>query len=227
MAGRVGRRSWGFYAAWAVPPIRRPVGQRPAQPRRRHREVGVGAHRGAVLSRASVRNRHFAAQTTREIERDRFQSADGRVDRSVPIVAGNPRRTVALTDSLDASPHSGPVRSLISVMSVSLRDSDIAVSGNLGAVHFHADWVRITLIVSSCLFFVGKLLGDVNKYKINKRDILIWEIPLFSIGMVGREVGILPSNYAVTAVKLRSYCRQTTHPKKLIHKRFAVKLRTS
>ena len=91
---------------------------------------------------------------------------------------------------------------------------------NPGAVHFHADWVRITPIVSSCLFFVGKLLGDVNKYKINKRDILIWEIPLFSIGMVGREVGILPSNYAVTAVKLRSYCRQTTHPKKLIHKRF-------
>ena len=46
--------------------------------------------------------------TTREIERDRFRSADGRVDRSVPIVAGNPRRTVALTDSLDASPHSEP-----------------------------------------------------------------------------------------------------------------------
>ena len=51
--------------------------------------------------------------------------------------------------------------------------SRFGASENPGAVHFHADWVRITPIVSSCLFFVGKLLGDVNKYKINKRDILI------------------------------------------------------
>ena len=72
--------------------------------------------------------------TTREIECDRFRSADGRVDRSVPIVAGNPRRTVALTDSLDASPHSGPGRSLVSGRATFLRDSDTTVSRIPGAI---------------------------------------------------------------------------------------------
>ena len=48
---------------------------------------------------------------TRGIEHDRFRSADGRDDRSVLIAAGNARRTVALIDALDASPHWGPVRS--------------------------------------------------------------------------------------------------------------------
>ena len=48
----------------------------------------------------------------RGIEHDRFRSADGRDDRSVLIAAGNARPTVALTDALDASPHSGPKRSL-------------------------------------------------------------------------------------------------------------------
>ena len=52
--------------------------------------------------------------TTREMERDRFRSADGRVDRSVMMMAGNSRRTVALTDALDSSPHWGQERSLTS-----------------------------------------------------------------------------------------------------------------
>ena len=41
----------------------------------------------------------------------RFRSADGRVNRSVMMMAGNSRRTVALTDALDTSRHSGPERS--------------------------------------------------------------------------------------------------------------------
>ena len=52
--------------------------------------------------------------TTREIERDRFRSADGLVHRSVTMMAGSSRRAVTLTDALDASPHSGPERSLVS-----------------------------------------------------------------------------------------------------------------
>ena len=51
---------------------------------------------------------------TRQKERDRFRSADGRVDRSVMMMAGSSRRTVALTDGLDSSPHWGPGRSPVS-----------------------------------------------------------------------------------------------------------------
>ena len=73
--------------------------------------------------------------TTREIEPDRFRSTDGRVDRSVMMMAGNSRRTAALTDALDSSRHSGPVRSFASVMSASLRGAATAVFGELGAVY--------------------------------------------------------------------------------------------
>ena len=55
--------------------------------------------------------------TTRELERDRFRSADGCVDRSVMIMAGNSRGTAALTDSLVFSRHSGPGRSFLCPMS--------------------------------------------------------------------------------------------------------------
>ena len=61
--------------------------------------------------------------TTRELERNRFRSADGRVDRSVPIVAGIRRRTVAPTDAPDSSPHSGPERTLRPEADTSLRES--------------------------------------------------------------------------------------------------------
>ena len=64
--------------------------------------------------------------TTRELERNRFRSADGRVDRSVPIVAGIRRRTVALSNSLNASPLSGPERSFVSARLAFLCHSDIA-----------------------------------------------------------------------------------------------------
>ena len=46
--------------------------------------------------------------TTRELERDRFRSADGRADRSVMMMMiENSRHTVALTDGPDSSPHWG------------------------------------------------------------------------------------------------------------------------
>ena len=72
---------------------------------------------------------------TRGIEHDRFRSADGRDDRSVLIAAGNARRTVALIDALDASPHSGPERSLVPRMSASLLDSDMTDSEKLATIH--------------------------------------------------------------------------------------------
>ena len=65
---------------------------------------------------------------TRGIEHDRFRSADGRDDRSVLIAAGNARRTVALIDALDASPHSGPGRSLVSGRPPSQRNADVCGS---------------------------------------------------------------------------------------------------
>ena len=65
---------------------------------------------------------------TRGIEHDRFRSADGRDDRSVLIAAGNARRTVALIDALDASPHSGPGRSLVSGRFAFLRYADTSAS---------------------------------------------------------------------------------------------------
>ena len=40
-----------------------------------------------------------------------------------------------MTEVPNISRHWGPERSLVSVMSASLRDSDIAVSGDLGAVY--------------------------------------------------------------------------------------------
>ena len=58
-----------------------PVGQRPAQLCRRHREVEVGAHRNAVLSRASMRNRHFAEHLRQESDRPSFCGAPGQVVR--------------------------------------------------------------------------------------------------------------------------------------------------
>ena len=72
--------------------------------------------------------------TTREVERDRFRSADGLVHRSVTMMPGNSRLTDALTEALDSSPHWGPGQLLVSVMSASLRDSIIVVSANPGAV---------------------------------------------------------------------------------------------
>ena len=41
----------------------------------------------------------------REIERDRFRSADGLLDRSVTMMSGNSRLTVVLAEALDSSPH--------------------------------------------------------------------------------------------------------------------------
>ena len=72
--------------------------------------------------------------TTRELERNRFRSADGRVDRSVPIVAGIRRRTVALSNSLNASPLSGPELSVATVMAGSLLDADKTGSAIPGTV---------------------------------------------------------------------------------------------
>ena len=49
--------------------------------RRRHREVEVGAHRDAVLSRASMRNRHFVEHLRQESDRPAFCGAPGQVVR--------------------------------------------------------------------------------------------------------------------------------------------------
>ena len=88
--------------------------------------------------------------TTREIERDRFRSADGRVDRSVPIVAGNPRRTVALTDSLDASPHSGPGRSLALPKGLRRPKRDQTVlAGRIAGIEFEKAVMELAQALSS------------------------------------------------------------------------------
>ena len=73
--------------------------------------------------------------TTREVERDRFRSADGLVDRSVTMMPGDSCLTVALTEALDSSPHWGPVRSLVCGPYASLPDSDMTVSEELSTVH--------------------------------------------------------------------------------------------
>ena len=77
--------------------------------------IRIAPHSAAHLDRrSSPPDAPVTLWTTREVERHRFHSADGRVDGSERMMAGNSRRTVALTDAPDFSPRWGQGRSSVS-----------------------------------------------------------------------------------------------------------------
>ena len=77
---------------------------------------------------------------TRDVERSRFRFADAGIDRAGLSAAGKPCCKVILTEPPNLSRHSGPERSLPSGLPSSLRDSEITVCGNSGAVQSDRDW---------------------------------------------------------------------------------------
>ena len=139
-----------------------PVGQRRVLLRRRNGEVEVGEHRGPVLCRAWVRHRHFGEHTQQDLDHPPFCAAPGREIRFAgratdplddagtgtrplpvrcrpgrPFSADCGRKLLPLSHADRCSGFLATLGAgtITRVLVASLRDPDVAVSGNLGAVH--------------------------------------------------------------------------------------------